>query len=82
VVYGRDACSFTEQMRSDLNRRHVPYTYEVVDQPEVANLLHTRMERAGISTASYGLPVVDVNGKILVRPECSEVIALYRSSKK
>ena len=82
VVYGRDACGITEQMMSDLDRRHVPYAYEIVDQPEVAKVLHNRMERSGVSTESYGLPVVDVSGKILVRPECSEVITLYKSSKK
>lgn len=54
------------------------YQYFVVDQPSVANLLHSRMEASGISTARYNLPVIDVNGDLMVRPELDTVMALYK----
>lgn len=77
VVYGRDSCGYTSQLRRYLTERGIPYEYRVVDDRSVADPLHERMERAGISTRRYNLPVVDVSGVLSVRPEPDGVVRDY-----
>jgi len=82
VVYGRDSCGYTQDMKSILDQDSLPYVFEIVDQAEVAEILFKRMKASGIDTASFGLPVVDLSGVISVRPEPSDIISRYRSSAK
>jgi hypothetical protein len=79
VVYGRDRCGITQRMRSDLQRSGVPFEYESVDHPGVGDELHPRMEAAGLDTRRYGLPVVDVNGEMLIRPHSQSPHRCQRS---
>ena len=44
----------------------------------MADLLHSRMQASGISTARYDLPVIDVNGQLMVRPELDVVLGRYK----
>ncbi len=74
MVYGRDACGITKRMRADLTRAGIPYTYKIVDDPAVKQELHPKMKTARLNTRRYGLPVVDVNGEMMMRPR-SEVVA-------
>ncbi len=74
MVYGRDACGITKRMLADLGRAGIPYTYKIVDDPAVKEELHPRMKTARLNTRKYGLPVVDVNGEMMMRPK-SEVVA-------
>ena len=78
VVYGRDTCGITNRMLADLDRSGVPYEYKRVGDSRVSNELHTRMETAGLSTRRYGLPVVDVNAEMIIRPEANAVAEKYR----
>jgi glutaredoxin len=80
AIYGRDSCGWTNEMIKKLKSSNISYEYHVVDEKDVADLLHARMEQSGISTRRYNLPVVDVNGKLSVRPESEEVIAEYKAS--
>ncbi|UUY07324.1 glutaredoxin [Pseudomonas sp. J452] len=77
VVYGRDSCGFTSQMRSGLTRENIEFDYRIVDDGAVADGLHQKMESLGISTQLYDLPVVEVNGRLLVRPDISLVVRAY-----
>lgn len=77
VVYGRDSCGYTSKLRRYLTESGVPFQYRVVDQKPVADDLHERMNRAGISTRRYNLPVVDVSGELLIRPEPASVVRDY-----
>ncbi len=78
VVYGRDACGITSRMLADLDHSGIPYEYKRVGEPEVAKELHPRMEAAGLSTRRYGLPVVDVNAEMIVRPDSRAVAEKYQ----
>ena len=80
VVYGRDACGLTANMRKSLERAGIPFYYEVIDQREVAEVVWARMRQSKIDTSSYMLPVVDVNARIYLDAEPSEIIAAYRGS--
>lgn len=77
VVYGRDSCGYTSKLRRYLTERGVPFHYRVVDEKLVADDLHERMNRAGISTRRYNLPVVDVSGTLSIRPEPVSVVQGY-----
>jgi hypothetical protein len=78
VVYGRDTCGVTSRMLADLNRSGIPYEYKRVDEPQVADELHPRMEAAGLDVRRYGLPVVDVNAEMIIRPDPNTVAQKYQ----
>ena len=77
VVYGRKTCSLTGDCLSELNKSGLPYTFKDIDEKIVQDDLYPRMRKAGLSTGRFGLPVVEVNGKILIRPEAETISALY-----
>lgn len=79
VVYGRNSCGFTQQTIMDLEKAGIPYEYQIVDEKIVANQLHNRMEKSGIDTRRYNLPVVDVSNKISIRPKSSSIIEAYQN---
>ncbi|MES9970740.1 MAG: hypothetical protein ABW092_11960 [Candidatus Thiodiazotropha sp.] len=80
AVYGRNSCGWTKQMLNDLKSSDIRYEYHIVDKPEVADLLHARMQQSGINTRRYNLPVVDVNGRLSVRPDSDKIISQYQAS--
>lgn len=77
AVYGRDSCGFTKRMLADLDSSGITYHYFSVDEKNIADDLHARMEGSGISTRRYNLPVVDVSGEISVRPKSKDVLDEY-----
>jgi len=81
VVYGRDACGLTQQCLKDLEIAGIEVIYKIVDNSEVADEYHPRMEKAGLDTRSYGLPVVDVNGQIFIQPEFNKILEAYKNYK-
>jgi|GEM_PF-2920625 len=82
AVYGRDACGLTRRMKSVLDREGVPYTYGIVDDNGVHNLVKKKLKASGIDTSQgYGLPVVDVGGRIFIRPNPTEVVNMYKHSR-
>lgn len=80
AVYGRDSCGYTKQMLAQLESARINYYYFVVDELEVSEKLHSRMQAAGLSINRYKLPVVDVNGVMSTRPEVDAVIGQYSAS--
>jgi hypothetical protein len=80
AVYGRDTCGITQRMLADLGRSGVPYVYKRVDDRAVADELHERMQASGLDTSRYGLPVVDVNAEIDIRPSPGDVTSRYLQS--
>jgi len=78
AVYGRSTCGFTQKMRKGLAERRINHHYLIVDDKQVADRLHKRMTASGISTRRYNLPVVDVSGKLYVRPTLEKVLSEYR----
>lgn len=73
VIYGRDSCGWTSQMRKNLTAQGIEFKYRKIDDSVVANHIHQRMNSSGIDTRYYLLPVVEVNGNIQVRPETNWV---------
>lgn len=77
AVYGRTTCGYTKRTLRTLEDSSVNFKFYSVDNRESADLLHARMEKSGISTGRYNLPVVDVNGDISVRPDVADVLSAY-----
>lgn len=77
VVYGRESCGYTQRMNRNLDEARMAYEFQSVDDTTVADVLHARMQAAGLDVQRYLLPVVDVNGEISVRPDFEEVRAQF-----
>jgi len=69
IVYGRDGCSRTQQLLSSLKEENKDYIYKKIDERSVKNEVRPRLKEAGYNTRRIILPVVDVNGKLLVNRE-------------
>ncbi|CAA0123874.1 Uncharacterised protein [BD1-7 clade bacterium] len=78
-VYGRDTCAHTRKTLEQLSDAGVKHRYFVVDEEPVADRLHTVMKASGIATHRYDLPVVDVSGELMVRPQHTEILSRYQS---
>ena len=77
VVYGRDSCGLTRGLIQSLDSQSIYYVYKNIDLTGVKNELHPRMEKAGFATSRYGLPVVDVNSVIFIRPKLETILKQY-----
>jgi hypothetical protein len=76
VVYGRESCSITRDFMSGLDSSGAGYVFKNVDDRSVLEELFARMKNAGLDTTSFSLPVVDVNGRMFIRPELNRVLEL------
>jgi len=79
VVYGRDRCGWTQKYLRDLENEGIEVIYERVDSKEVCDELHPRMEKAGLDTRRYNLPVIDVNTQMFIRPELNIILKAYKN---
>lgn len=77
IVYGRDSCGITRKMKKNLQGKGVAYNYRNIDEVAVADDLHQKMASLGISTRQYNLPVVEVNSRILIRPDVAMVMDVF-----
>lgn len=78
IVYGRNSCGWTSRMREQLTSAGIAFDYRIVDDRRVADDLHAKMESLGIDTRHYNLPVMEVNGRMFVRPDLETVVRVYR----
>ena len=81
TVYGRESCGNTKRMVKYLREQSLPFQYLSVDDKKIADQLHSDMRAAGLSTASYYLPVVEVNKKLFINPEAQKIKLIYYNIK-
>jgi glutaredoxin len=79
IIYGREACGYCQQYEQDISGLNMRFFVESVDDMSTASVLHKRMRKAGLDTGQYNLPVLDVNGRIFIRPPMEEVTKAYNS---
>jgi glutaredoxin len=79
ALYGTDTCGICVGYREDLRKMGIPFRDYDLNNPSVRDELYPRMRKAGFNTNSFALPVIDVNGKIIIRPDLTTVEKLYRS---
>jgi hypothetical protein len=82
VVYGRNSCGWTNKYLRDLKNEGIEVIYKSVDDEEVCDELHPRMENAGLDTKRYNLPVIDVNAQMFIRPKLDIVLQAYKNYKQ
>ncbi len=73
TIYGRDSCSYTQDLISQLKQKGYNYEYHSVDSKMINRRLKRKMEKQGLSSSFYALPVVDVDEKLTIRPSFSQV---------
>lgn len=81
VVYGRDSCGWTQKYLKDLKNKGIKVVFKNVDSKGVSEELHPRMEKAGLDSRGYSLPVIDVNASMFIQPELNVVLEEYEKYK-
>ncbi|WP_455383314.1 glutaredoxin family protein [Salinispira pacifica] len=67
TVYGRPSCANCESLRRSLERNGVAYLFRDVDADQAANSeMWQKIRSTGAADNSVILPVVEVNGVVLV----------------
>jgi glutaredoxin len=76
VIYGRNSCGYTTDLRERLAATSVPFKYADIDN----SVVHMEFEfQLNLQEARVvSLPLVLVNGNKLERPEPAAVIAQYK----
>lgn len=81
-VYGRKDCSHTNAVRKQLDADKIHYRFFDLEKKTAADQLHPFMHRSGMSTDSYLLPVVNINGQLQQRPNLDKVMEVYQGEKQ
>lgn len=80
IVYGTETCPGCQKFKRDLDQRGVRYTFKDINDAGTQAELIPRMEKAGLDTDRYPIPVVDVNGELAVFPSVSDTLERYSPS--
>ncbi|OQA41014.1 MAG: hypothetical protein BWY49_00566 [Candidatus Omnitrophica bacterium ADurb.Bin314] len=80
AVYGKEGCPACADLKKDLARKGTDYLDKDISDPGIKRELVSRMETAGLQTDYFLIPVVDVNGKLAIRPKAREVTDRYRAA--
>lgn len=77
IIYGRADCGLTRAMAEDLFEAGIPYQFKSIDDPGVGDEIYPRMRAAGLDTSYFLLPVIDVNGHILLKAKVKDIARYY-----
>lgn len=77
IIYGRATCGLTRKMAEKLTEAGIPYTFKSIDDPSVGDEIYPRMRAAGLDTSYFILPVIDVNGHILLDAKVKTIARYY-----
>lgn len=75
IIYGADWCKPCHLAEAYLKKKGVPFEHKDIDDPETNEEMKLKLDKAGIKT--HSIPVLDVNGKLLVgfsEPELDKAI--------
>jgi hypothetical protein len=64
----------------DIENTNFKYEYKNLDNKGIGDELHPRMRQAELDTKYYLIPVIDINGKIIIRPSMEEITSIYNSN--
>merc|ERR1719253_739113 len=73
IIYGRSACGLCTQLMSELDREGIEYTFKSVSCRDTTQEMWPKIRASGLNTGSVGLPVVDVYGKMAIRPSLDAI---------
>ncbi len=78
VVYGKTTCGWTQKCLRELKAQNIEVIFENIDKPEVQKEIFPRIDAAGHNRNRISIPIVDVNGHILIGYEPEKILALYQ----
>jgi uncharacterized protein YkwD/glutaredoxin len=74
LVYGSQQCGYCTALQRNLNSENIPHTFiDVRQNQEKRREMWTKLRSSQPGLTRVGYPVVDVGGKVLVRPSIDEV---------
>lgn len=77
VVYGQKQCGWTQKCLRELKEKGIEAIFENIDQQEVKMEIFPRVDAAGHKRNQIVIPIVDVNGHILVGYELDKILQYY-----
>lgn len=79
VVYGTRQCGWTQRCLKELKQDGIDVIFENIDKPEVKEEIYPRLDAAGFSRYHFSIPVVDVNGHIVIGYQREKILAFYEA---
>lgn len=74
LVYGSQSCGYCTALQRSLRSENIPHTFfDVRQDPSKRREMWGKLRASNPSLTSVGYPVVEVRGKVLVRPSIDEV---------
>jgi arsenate reductase-like glutaredoxin family protein len=77
VVYGRTTCGWTQKCLRELKAKNYDVIFENIDSPDVQGEIFARIDAAGLDRHRISIPIIDVNGHILIGYELEKILNLY-----
>ncbi len=77
IVYGKTNCSWTQKCMQELRAEGIDPIFENIDEPDVKKEAFERVEAAGYPRNQVVIPIVDVNGHIVVAYQAEKIFAFY-----
>ncbi len=78
IIYGSKTCPHCVDFLKKMEDRHIPFIFKDVDEDK-SNFDEMYQKIKAIKYAGYiNYPVLDVDGKILVRPEFEDLLAMLK----
>jgi len=78
VVYGRTSCGWTQKCLQELQAQNIDVIFKNIDKQEVKMEIFPRIDAAGHKRNQLVIPIVDVNGNILLGYEPDKILQLYQ----
>jgi arsenate reductase-like glutaredoxin family protein len=78
VVYGKTTCGWTQKCLRELKEQNIDAIFENIDKHEVKMEIFPRIDAAGHNRNRISIPIVDVNGHILIGYEPEKILAFYQ----
>ncbi len=82
VVYGKTDSKPTMKSLGELTAEGLDPIFENMDEPDVKKEIFERIEEAGYSRNQIVLPIIDVNGNILIGYQPDRISVLYNAQEK
>lgn len=74
IIYGSKDCGFCQGMMKNLNAEKIPYKFHDVNKDATKNNeMWSKLSKEFGKMKSVKFPVMDIKGKILIRPDFKKV---------
>ncbi|MGD9010276.1 MAG: hypothetical protein PVG41_20295 [Desulfobacteraceae bacterium] len=78
IVYGRQSCGWTQKCLRELKSKEIDAIFENIDKQEAKMEIFPRIDAAGYKRNQIAIPIIDVNGHIIIGYEPEKTFALYQ----